>query len=267
MNEFSKIDIVHNMDCLEGLRKMPSDFVDCCITSPPYFGLRDYGCEGQIGLEESPTDYINRLTKVFMEVYRVMKPDGTLWVVIGDSYAGSLKGAAKDPENALKYKQGTNKGTLFKNTSYKYRYNKNEQCKNKDLIGIPWMLAFSLRNNGWYLRQDIIWHKRNSMPESVKDRCTKSHEYIFLLSKSQRYYFDSSAISEPCICPPRRKTLQTTRIHIDTEETNTHRTAKCFTGQKAGTHTSIGKEETSATCGVCPLAGKKARTLRHSRSS
>lgn len=205
MNEFSKIDIVHNMDCLEGLRKMPSDFVDCCITSPPYFGLRDYGCEGQIGLEESPTDYINRLTKVFMEVYRVMKPNGTLWVVIGDSYAGSLKGAAKDPENALKYKQGTNKGTLFKNTSYKYRYNKNEQCKNKDLIGIPWMLAFSLRNNGWYLRQDIIWHKRNSMPESVKDRCTKSHEYIFLLSKSQRYYFDSSAISEPCICPPPSK--------------------------------------------------------------
>ncbi len=191
------------MDCLEGLRQMPSDFVDCCVTSPPYFGLRDYGVDGQIGLEESPSEYINRLAGVFTEVFRVLKPTGTLWLVIGDSYAGSMKGAAINPEDAKRYKQGTNKGTLFKNTSYKYRYDKIENCKNKDLIGIPWMLAFALREKGWYLRQDIIWEKLNPMPESVKDRCTKSHEYIFLMSKSPRYYFDNKAISEPSVYPPR----------------------------------------------------------------
>lgn len=211
MDKFNQIDVTHCMDSLEGLKQMPSDFVDCCVTSPPYYGLRDYGCNGQIGLEESPTDYINRLTEVFMEVYRVLKPDGTLWLVIGDSYAGSMKGAAIDPENAKKYKQETNKGTLFKNTSYKYRYNKNEQCKNKDLIGIPWMMAFALREKGWYLRQDIIWEKLNPMPESVKDRCTKSHEYIFLMSKSPRYYFDNKAISEPSVYPSLLNKFNTTK--------------------------------------------------------
>lgn len=204
MNNFNQIDVTHCMDCLEGLRQMPSDFVDCCVTSPPYFGLRDYGVDGQIGLEESPSEYINRLAEVFMEVFRVLKPTGTLWLVIGDSYAGSMKGAAINPEDAKRYKQGTNKGTLFKNTSYKYRYDKIENCKNKDLIGIPWMLAFALREKGWYLRQDIIWEKLNPMPESVKDRCTKSHEYIFLMSKSPRYYFDNKAISEPSVYPPPR---------------------------------------------------------------
>lgn len=203
MNNFNQIDVTHCMDCLEGLRQMPSDFVDCCVTSPPYFGLRDYGVDGQIGLEESPSEYINRLAEVFMEVFRVLKPTGTLWLVIGDSYAGSMKGAAINPEDAKRYKQGTNKGTLFKNTSYKYRYDKIENCKNKDLIGIPWMLAFALREKGWYLRQDIIWEKLNPMPESVKDRCTKSHEYIFLMSKSPRYNFDNKAISEPSVYPPR----------------------------------------------------------------
>lgn len=186
------------MDSLEGLKQMPSDFVDCCVTSPPYYGLRDYGVDGQIGLEKSPMDYINRLTEVFMEVFRVLKPEGTLWLVIGDSYAGGNKGAARYPDNAKKWKQGTNKGTVGNCTAYKYV----TDCKDKDLIGIPWMMAFALRERGWYLRQDIIWHKRNPMPESVTDRCTKSHEYIFLMSKNARYYFNKDAISEPAAYHP-----------------------------------------------------------------
>lgn len=183
-------------DAEQCLRKIPSETADCCITSPPYYGLRDYGADGQIGLEESPEAYINRLVGVFREVKRVLKPDGTLWIVIGDSYAGSGKGAAEYPENAKKYKQGTNLGMLGqeKTTKVPKRF---DGIKSKDLIGIPWLLAFALRADGWYLRQDIVWAKTNPMPESVRDRCTKSHEYIFLLSKSPRYYFDAQAIAEP----------------------------------------------------------------------
>lgn len=203
-------------DCLEQLKTLPDGCVDCCVTSPPYYGLRDYGTgkwiggnpkcphkrmskysdntitghhqpelagnvgdaiyktvcplcgaireDQQIGLEETPEQYIQRLVDVFREVKRVLKDDGTLWVNIGDTYNGKTEDDDRKP---------------------------------KDLIGIPWMLAFSLRSDGWYLRQDIIWAKTNPMPESVKDRCTKSHEYVFLLSKSQRYYFDNEAIKEP----------------------------------------------------------------------
>lgn len=186
-------DNIYNMDCLEGLRQMEDATVDCCVTSPPYFALRDYGCEGQIGLEQSPEEYIARLCDVFREVLRVMKPEATCWVVIGDTYAGSNKGAVCYPDNAKLYLQGTNKGTLDAATSYHYK----TEAKDRDLIGIPWMLAFALRRIGFYLRQDIIWHKPNAMPESVKNRCTKSHEYIFLLTKSQRYYFSIDALREP----------------------------------------------------------------------
>lgn len=181
-------------DALDGLKLLESESVDTCITSPPYYNLRDYGKDGQIGLETTPEEYIEKLVDVFREVRRVLKSDGTLWVNIADSYAGSGKGASNYPENARKYKQGSNRGSvgnyLSKTTS--------PERKPKDLIGIPWMLAFALRADGWYLRQDIIWAKPNPMPESVKDRCTKSHEYIFLLSKSPRYYFDGEAIAEPC---------------------------------------------------------------------
>lgn len=181
-----ELNVVYNEDCLQGLKKLPDECVDCCVTSPPYYALRDYGCEGQIGLEETPQAYIDRLTDVFMEVYRVLKPTGTCWINIGDSYCGTGdKGDYKDP----KYANGRNGQAVSKTKNV-------ECCKHKDLIGIPWMLAFSLRNAGWYLRQDIIWHKPNPMPESVRDRCTKSHEYIFLLSKSDRYYFDYEAIQE-----------------------------------------------------------------------
>ena len=167
--------------------------VDCCVTSPPYFAMRDYKCEGQIGLEKSPEEYIARLCDVFREVLRVMKPEATCWVVIGDTYAGQGKGSANYPDNAKLYLQGTNRGTLDAATSYHYE----TDAKDRDLIGIPWMLAFALRNMGFYLRQDIIWHKPNAMPESVKNRCGKSHEYIFLLTKSQRYYFSVDALREP----------------------------------------------------------------------
>jgi len=192
--------IIHNMDCLDGLRAMDDCSIDCCVTSPPYFALRDYGCNGQIGLEHSPEEYIDKLVSVFSEVLRVMKPDGTCWVVIGDTYAGSCKGAANYPENAKKYKQGTNVGSLDKAIAYKFV----TEAKDRDLIGIPWMLAFALRRLGFYLRQDIIWHKTNPMPEPVKSRCVKSHEYIFLLSKSRTYYFNSEAIKERAVTALKR---------------------------------------------------------------
>jgi DNA modification methylase len=175
-------------DCLDRLRSLPAESVQCCVTSPPYFGLRDYGVDGQIGLEQTPEEFIAKLVDVFREVRRVLKSDGVLWVNIGDSYAGSGRG------NNPNGKQGTNKGTSFDPTNSGYVP---DGCKPKDLIGIPWMLAFALRADGWYLRQDIIWHKPNPMPESVTDRCTKSHEYIFLLSKSSRYFYDAEAVREP----------------------------------------------------------------------
>jgi DNA modification methylase len=164
--------------------------VQTCVTSPPYFGLRDYGHDGQIGLEQTPEEYIAAMVEVFRCVRDVLADDGTIWVNIGDSYAGSGKGqwngGSNDPKN--KKTQGM---ALRTQTAAEVG------CKPKDLIGIPWMLAFALRADGWYLRQDIIWHKPNPMPESVQDRCTKAHEYIFLLSKSQKYFYDNEAIKYP----------------------------------------------------------------------
>lgn len=181
-------------DCIESLKKLPDASVNCCVTSPPYFGLRDYGCDGQIGLEETPEEFVGKLVAVFREVRRVLKDDGTCWVNMGDSYSGSGKGRNPDGTihvSALIAKQGSSAGTVMGNVKSGIVP---DGCKPKDLIGIPWMLAFALRADGWYLRQDIIWHKPNPMPESVTDRCTKAHEYIFLLSKSKQYYFDSEAI-------------------------------------------------------------------------
>ena len=227
---------------VEMLKTIPDGTADCCVTSPPYYGLRDYGTgtwvggdpncphyrtskisdktatghknmmetghavgdaiyktvcpicgavrvDNQIGLEETPDEYIDKLVSVFREVRRVLKDDGTLWLNIGDTYCGTgNKGNYKDP----KYPNGRNGQSVSKNR-------KIDGVKSKDLIGIPWMLAFALRDDGWYLRQDIIWHKPNPMPESVRDRCTKSHEYIFLLSKKPKYYFDYKAIQEDAV--------------------------------------------------------------------
>lgn len=189
---------IYQGDALEVLRTFEDNSIDCCVTSPPYYALRDYGVDGQIGLEETPEKYIERLTEVFMEVHRVLKPNGTLWLNIGDSYWGGGWRGSELNEHSGEIQKGS-KGTHCGEAMPSCKGNKGGY-KPKDLIGIPFMLAFSLRNAGWYLRQDIIWHKPNPMPESVNDRCTKSHEYIFLLSKSQRYYFDYEAIQEDSVC-------------------------------------------------------------------
>jgi len=162
-----------------------------CVTSPPYYGLRDYGHEGQIGLEETPEQYIAAMVEVFRCVWDVLEDDGTLWLNIGDSYYNYRPGKGQ----ALVKQSVANNDQDLPQTCAR-RGNKLDGLKEKDLIGIPWMLAFALRADGWYLRQDIIWHKPNPMPESVQDRCTKAHEYIFLLSKSQKYYYDIDAIKE-----------------------------------------------------------------------
>lgn len=180
----------HFGDCLETLRGMPDGIVQTCVTSPPYFGLRDYGHDGQIGLEATPDAYIAKLVDVFREVRRVLRDDGTLWLNIGDSYARSPTGTDSKKSGLGGWKQTQHEGGKRQNKIV-------GDLKPKDLIGIPWLLAFALRSDGWYLRQEIIWHKPNPMPESVTDRCTKSHESIFILAKSEKYYFDNGAIKEP----------------------------------------------------------------------
>lgn len=167
--------------------------IDCCITSPPYWGLRDYGVAGQLGLESTPEEYIKNMVDVLMEVYRCMKSSGTLWLNIGDSYAGN-GGQYGNSKSTLKGKQPG-----VKEIGQAQRFKKRGDLKPKDLVGIPWMLAFALRQAGWYLRSDIVWAKANCMPESVTDRPTRSHEYIFLLSKSAKYYYDHEAIKEPAL--------------------------------------------------------------------
>ncbi len=181
---------IYNENCLTGLKNLPDNSIDCCVTSPPYFGLRDYGTAEQIGLEETPELFIAALVKVFTEVKRVLKKEGTLWLNLGDSYAayfgdkyGKAQGLSGKREN-IGDAPPCKKSFDFKNSNF----------KPKDLLGIPWMAAFALRSDGWYLRQDIIWHKPNPMPESITDRCTKAHEYIFLLSKSGKYFYDHEAI-------------------------------------------------------------------------
>ncbi len=211
-------------DAVNGLKNIDDESVDCCITSPPYYNLRDYGMEGQIGLEEFPQEYISRLVEVFREVKRTLKPDGTLWVVIGDSYAGSGKGRMKDGRpckgNSISRNYNNEMGGKLKIT---------QSCKPKDLIGIPWMLAFALRDDGWYLRQDIIWSKPNPMPESVKDRCTKSHEYIFMLSKSRKYYFDAISIAEPVA----ESTIKRLQQNIDSQIGSSRQQGKTNGNMKA----------------------------------
>lgn len=186
-------------DCREIMTKWAACGIKAqtCVTSPPYFGLRDYGHSGQLGLEETPEQYIATMVEVFRCVREVLADDGTLWLNIGDSYASFRDGKAT-PDTTRK----DSIGTLVPKGSAKNRMASTfagSRIKHKDLIGIPWMLAFALRADGWYLRQDIIWHKPNPMPESVRDRCTKAHEYIFLLSKSDRYFFDSDAMREPAV--------------------------------------------------------------------
>ena len=179
-------------DCRETMRRWKEQGIKAqtCVTSPPYFGLRDYGHEGQLGLEETPEEYIKAMVEVFRCVWDVLEDDGTLWLNIGDSYNNFR--TQMGPGQAV---HGRDKLNGKPDVNSKKRGV--DGLKEKDLIGIPWMMAFALRADGWYLRQDIIWHKPNPMPESVQDRCTKAHEYIFLMSKSQKYFYDAKAIAEP----------------------------------------------------------------------
>ena len=177
---------------MQSMGLMGDKSVHCCVTSPPYFGLRDYGHDGQIGLEPTPDEFVAALVTVFREVRRVLRDDGTLWLNLGDSYAGAG------------YSNHRNTGGAQRSDGGKQKHLTGSGLKDKDLIGIPWRVAFALQADGWYLRQDIIWHKPNPMPESVRDRCTKAHEYIFLLSKSPKYYFDHEAIKEPAVKKPQK---------------------------------------------------------------
>lgn len=167
-------------DALSVLRTLPAESAHTCVTSPPYWGLRNYGVPGQVGLEKTPEEYVEKLVEVFREVRRVLRDDGTLWLNLGDSYASSFGSKA-----------------LQRNASATRSVQNLDNLKPKDLVGIPWLVAFALRADGWYLRSDIIWHKPNAMPESVRDRPTKAHEYIFLLSKSAKYFYDGKAVKEP----------------------------------------------------------------------
>ena len=214
-------------DCTEKLRELPDQSVNCCVTSPPYFGLRDYGVDGQLGAEASPKEYAQALTQVFREVWRVLRDDGTVWLNLGDSYnayngnRGESKGSANSRHHdimpSLPQGSGLTAGSL----------------KNKDLMGTPWRVAFALQDDGWYLRQDIIWNKPNPMPESVTDRCTKAHEYVFLLSKSPRYYYDAEAVKEPGTgeAPGNKHATKGGRSYADGD--NKHRTAANLHNVKA----------------------------------
>lgn len=193
--------VIFNEDCLGGLKKLPDGCVHTCVTSPPYYGLRDYGVDGQIGLEETPEDYVARLVDVFREVRRVLRDDGTLWLNLGDSY-NAQSGTQNLDKSGASYRGGGHKAG-----SVSYDLKRPSVLPPKNLLGIPWRVAFALQADGWYLRQDIIWHKPNPMPESVTDRCTKAHEYIFLLSKSDRYYYDNEAVKE--------KAVQAGRVRAD----------------------------------------------------
>lgn len=190
-------------DCRETMRRWAEHGikVQMCVTSPPYFGLRDYGVDGQIGLEPTPDEFVQALVEVFREVRRVLRDDGTLWLNLGDSYSsGGRKWRATDAKNAIRGMDTR----------------PDDGMGQKQLLGIPWRVAFALQADGWYLRQDIIWHKPNPMPESVRDRCTKAHEYIFMLSKSPRYFFDADAVKEPAVCDRMRGPAE----HADKKSTN-----------------------------------------------
>ena len=204
----SRLDLIVG-DNREWLSLLPADHFHTCATSPPYFGLRDYGVDGQIGLEESPEAFVQQLVDVFREVRRVLRPDGTLWLNLGDTYAADRGGTDMPAQTVSggvggKGNTAARRGMPENDGLRPKRGNAHRRAgalglKHKDLIGIPWLVALALRADGWYLRQDIIWAKPNPMPESVKDRCTKSHEYLFLLTKSDRYYFDADAIKEPAV--------------------------------------------------------------------
>jgi DNA modification methylase len=189
-------------DCIGALNEIANETIQCCVTSPPYWGLRDYGHKGQIGLEPTPEAYVARMVDVFREVRRVLRDDGTLWLNLGDSYAAARGGTPMPAETLAGGVSGRGDTVAKRGRESGYTPHRDPAShglKHKDLIGIPWRVAFALQADGWYLRQDIIWHKPNPMPESVTDRCTKAHEYVFLLSKNERYFYDAEAIKQDAV--------------------------------------------------------------------
>jgi DNA modification methylase len=195
-------------DALAHLRAMPDESVQCCVTSPPYWGLRDYGHEGQMGGERTYQEYVEKMAVLFSEVRRVLKDDGTLWLNLGDTYAAARGGTTPPAETLAGGTHGSGGEQSKRGRGNGYNPSRNAAAfglKHKDLCGIPWRVAFALQEDGWYLRSDIIWAKPNPMPESVTDRPTKAHEYLFLLTKAERYYYDHEAIKEPSICGDPRK--------------------------------------------------------------
>ena len=220
-------------DCLRTLQTLPDASVNCCVTSPPYWGLRDYGHDGQIGQEPTPAAFVASLVAVFAEVRRVLRDDGTLWLNLGDSYAANRGGTPMPAETlaggvsgrgAIDAKRGRESGYT------PHRDPAAHGLKHKDLIGIPWRVAFALQDAGWYLRQDIIWHKPNPMPESVTDRCTKAHEYLFLLAKSERYHYNAAAIAEDAA-----RGAAVSRF--DTGKTATHQQGRAQAGERGDSAT------------------------------
>jgi len=235
--EHNGITIYHG-NSLEVLKEMDSESVQCCVTSPPYWGLRDYGVEGQLGLEKTPDEYVEKVVEIFHEVNRVLKKDATLWLNLGDSYAGSWGNSGNRPE--LDGKGGTQRkksADYFKRGGWDERRDRPASShklpglKPKDLVGIPWRVAFALQADGWYLRSDIIWAKPNPMPESVTDRPTKSHEYIFLMSKNAKYFYDNEAVKEPSTMHP-----------VDWNEDGTKKRKSHVRGDFGGKNTKPGKE-------------------------
>ena len=222
-----KLNTIYQGDCLEVLKTFPDESINCVVTSPPYIGLRDYGHNGQLGLEKSPELYVEKLVTIFSEIKRILKNDGSLWLNLGDCYAGA-GGMGSFVDNKAKKGMQTIK-----------QYVRNKPIKGlkpKDLIGIPWRVAFALQQSGWYLRSDIIWHKPNPMPESVKDRPTKAHEYIFLLTKNARYYYDADSIKEKSIDPESYSGRRKRNIHkiaiYDTKHAQAIQTGKGKIGVK-----------------------------------
>src|SRR3990167_9458019 len=211
-----EINKIYRGSTLDVLKTFPDESVDCFITSPPYWGLRDYGIEGQLGLEKTPEEYVAKMVLVFREVKRVLKKEVTLWLNLVDSYV-SAKSRYSSVEQTI---AGKSRGEPIDNNRPDLRGHK--FLKDKDLSGIPWRVAFALQADGWYLRQDIIWAKPNPMPESVTDRCTKSHEYIFLMSKSPNYYFDNEAIKEPAVSEG------SVHVHKDGNKTSTKKDDPLF---------------------------------------
>lgn len=246
-------------DSLTKLRRFPDGFFQCCVTSPPYWGLRDYGHAGQIGLEDTPDAYVACMVEVFREVKRVLRDDGTLWLNLGDSYAAARGGTTPPAQTVAGGVNG--KGGTKERRGQADGYNPTRDCsryglKHKDLVGIPWRVAFALQADGWYLRQDIIWHKPNPMPESCRDRCTKAHEYIFLLSKSPRYYWNRKAMQVPA-----STSFAKDKRHATGSHTKSSDEAKAASGAQDshGPHRVFGrsgnKARKDATGRGCPASG------------